>query len=129
MKKKTYSDIDLDFSMHPYSGDVSKLKGTSAIIRAIRNLVFTNYYDRSFHPEKGNWIAAALFENDVDYIEAFVKEEIYTLIEAYEPRATDVSIEIKKSQTDENSIVVNLAFFVQTLMVKEEFSIILEQVR
>ena len=46
-----YSDLNLDFTPHPMNGDVTILTDMNALKRSVRNLVFTNTYDRPFRPE------------------------------------------------------------------------------
>ena len=43
----TYSDLDLTFTRQPATGDVSILKDSRSVTSAVRNLLLTNYYDRS----------------------------------------------------------------------------------
>ena len=42
-----YSDLNLDFNPHPLSGDVTILTDMNALMRSLRNLVFTGKYDIS----------------------------------------------------------------------------------
>ena len=52
-RQPDYSDLDLDFMINPVTGDINKKKGTDAIKRSIRNLIFTNYYERPFKSKIG----------------------------------------------------------------------------
>ena len=63
MAKKRFIDLDLDFQSHPSTGDVGKRLDDEAIKRSVRNIVFTNTYDRPFHPEMSSGVRALLFEN------------------------------------------------------------------
>ena len=47
-RQPDYTDLDLDFLRHPTTSDVVVKSGDDAIKRSIRNLIFTNYYDRPF---------------------------------------------------------------------------------
>ena len=43
---KRYKDLDLLFTAHPVRKDVNILTDDNAVITSVRNLLFTNYYDR-----------------------------------------------------------------------------------
>ena len=45
-----YKDLNLFFTKHPMSSDVSKVTDVQAIKRSIRNLILTNKGERLFHP-------------------------------------------------------------------------------
>ena len=55
-RQPDYSDLDLDFKINPITGDINKKKGADAIKRSIRNLIFTNYYERPFKMEIGSGV-------------------------------------------------------------------------
>ena len=54
-RQPDYSDLDLDFQINPITGDINRKTGTDAVKRSIRNLIFTNYYERPFKSELGSW--------------------------------------------------------------------------
>ena len=60
---KTYSDLNLNFTRNPATGDVARLTDIEAVKRSVRNLVLTNQFERPFHPEIGSSVRALLFEN------------------------------------------------------------------
>ena len=49
-----YRDLDLDFFANPSTGDIFKKEGDEAIKRSVRNILFTNFYDRVFQPGIGS---------------------------------------------------------------------------
>ena len=59
---RTWSDLDLDFTMHPVTKDVSIKRNVEAIKRSVRNLIMTNPFERPFHPEIGSGITGLLFD-------------------------------------------------------------------
>jgi len=128
MKKRTYTDLDLDLTMHPASLDVAKLRDVSAIIRSVRNLVFTGYYDAPFQPAKGNFVANALFENDIPELEQFVRSEILIMLDFYEPRAKQVTVTVDY-QPNTNSIQVDIGFLPVGEILPVTFTLTLERTR
>jgi hypothetical protein len=128
MRQRKYTDIDLNFSMHPESHDVSKIRDNSAIIRAVRNLVKTSYYDAPFQPTKGNFVAGALFENDMPSVDDFITNEINNVLEIFEPRAKDVQVRTVANLAN-NEIRVDISFTPEGEIYSVDFNIVLERTR
>jgi hypothetical protein len=140
MRQRKYTDLDLDLSLHPESKDVSKLRDSSAIIRAIRNLVYTTYYDAPFQPTKGNFVAGALFENNIPQVNSFIENEIKTMISTYDIRVNDLKVRtysfdegkgnnVSYGTNQNNSIRVDIAFTPVGEIYSVDFNIILERTR
>lgn len=86
MEQRTYSDLDLSFTKHPITKDVSRKTKENAVIASIKNLLQTNYYERAFNPTLGGNITGLLFE-PVDPVTAgFLNKEILNTITNHEPR-------------------------------------------
>lgn len=92
-----FTDLDLDFGMHPFNRDVTKKYNEQAISRSIRNLVLTNKYERAFHPELGGSVRELLFEPADPITINALETRIINLIESQEPRVKDVRVEITVS--------------------------------
>ena len=45
---QVFSDLNLNFVVHPITGDVTKLTNVEAVKRSVRNLINTNFYERPF---------------------------------------------------------------------------------
>ena len=56
-----YKDINLFFTKHPVSDDVTSVTDVQAIKRSVRNLVLTDRGERLFHPEIGGNVRGSLF--------------------------------------------------------------------
>ena len=128
MRQRTYTDLDLDLDIHPSSRDVSKLRDVSAIIRSVRNLVLTAYYDTPFQPAKGNFVANALFENDIPEMEQFVRNEVLNMVNFYEPRARQVEVTADYDISN-NAIQVDIGFLPVGEILPVTFSLTLERTR
>lgn len=85
-RTKDYSDLDLDFIAHPTTKDVVKKTGVDAIKRSVRNLIFTNFYDRPFRSWIGSNARKMLFENINPLTASHLKNFIIETIENLEPR-------------------------------------------
>jgi phage baseplate assembly protein W len=109
--KKIYSDLDLTFNRLPVTNDVALSYDEKSVIRSVRNLLLTNFYDRLFQPEIGSNLTKLLFENVDALTASLLQNEISNVIKNYEPR---VAIEYIKVTPDEdnNKYSVSLSFFI-----------------
>lgn len=108
---KVYSDLDLNFTAHPVTGDTVKKKNIEAIKVAIKHLVYLNFYEKPFHPEIGTGLYASLFENaGDDTLLLMMKNRIESAIAIYEPRAEEIHALVRYSETDPNAIYVTVYF-------------------
>lgn len=83
---RTYSDLDLRFSKHPVTKDVTLKINEYAIIGSVRNIVMTNFGERRFTPKFGSDVLSQLFEPLDDMTAMNIKEEITASLTNYEPR-------------------------------------------
>ena len=51
--RKWYTDIDLNLTAHPSSGDLSLKYDKDAVKRSLRNIMLTNNFERPFKPNFG----------------------------------------------------------------------------
>lgn len=104
----TYSDLNLNFIMHPNTRDVVKRFDLDAVKHAVLNLIQTNYGEKKFKPNFGGNLRALLFEPTVAANKELLKRQWNEMINMYEPRVSIVDMEV----TTENSevyIVLTLA--------------------
>lgn len=106
---RQFSDLNLLFTKHPYTGDVVKRLDIEAIKFAVKNLILTKNYERPFHPEIGCQITALLFNNYSPVIEQVMKKTIFQVIEKFEPRVTVIDV-IIRDLSDNNAIDVDIIF-------------------
>jgi phage baseplate assembly protein W len=126
---RAFKDISLSFDPHPVTKDLPILKNESAISRSIRNLVQTIPTEKFFQPEVGSDVVKSLFDF-VDYATASViQEQILTTVRNYEPRVTNVKVEVDP-KPDDNSFDVQVIFdIIGQQFPTQEFSFILEATR
>ncbi|CAB4125455.1 COG3628 Phage baseplate assembly protein W [uncultured Caudovirales phage] len=105
----TFSDIDLNFSAHPVTGDITKRLDDSAINASIRNLVMTSNYERPFHSEIGSQVRNLLFEPASPISKLMLEKSISQTIQNFEPRVVLLSVNARFSP-ENNSVYVTVEY-------------------
>lgn len=123
-----YSDITTNFNIHPIKGDLVLLKDADAVKRSIRNLVFTDPYERFFNPLIGGGINASLFENINRDTESVIRIRITETIENFEPRANLINVKVK-AFPDDNAYNVTIVFSINNSVQPIQLDFILRRVR
>jgi len=127
-RQPDYSDLDLDFKINPITGDINKKKGNDAVKRSIRNLVFTNYYERPFNSSLGSDVPALLFDN-VDIVTASLLEDaLKKLINIYEPRVQLTSL-TAYADIDNNGFTIQMEYVILNTETPATFNLFLEKIR
>jgi phage baseplate assembly protein W len=127
-RQPDYSDLDLDFQINPITGDINRKTGTDAVKRSIRNLIFTNYYERPFKSELGSDVPRLLFDN-VDVLTAsFIEDAIIRLINKFEPRARLSSVRVT-ADYDNNGFGIEIQYIVVNTETPATFNLFLERIR
>lgn len=106
---RTFSDINLLFTKHPVTYDVTKKVDEEAVKASIRNLIQTKNYERPFHPEIGCQISSLLFENFTPMTREIMKKTILDVINKFEPRARLLDVRISEN-LDKNDLNVDIVF-------------------
>ena len=126
--KKIYSDLDLTFARNPGTGDVSISYDEQAVIRSVRNLLMTNFYERPFQPTLGSNLNAFLFEQISAITASSIETEIKNVVNNFEPRVSIDNVEVVAIE-DANAFYVNLSFFIGNNTSPSEVNILLERTR
>jgi phage baseplate assembly protein W len=108
-KTRTFSDLDLMFTPHPVTGDISRKYDEAAIKASIKNLILTRNFERPFHSEIGSPIRALMFDLVTPLTSLTVKRAIIDVINNFEPRVQLISVEPVVSP-DNNSLYVAITF-------------------
>ena len=130
---RSFKDISLSFKRHPVTNDIVVLKNADAIKRSVRNLVQTIPTERFFNSTIGSEVKNLLFENAPGFIDfgtaAIIEKQIFTTIENYEPRVTNLEVNVEP-RPDTNEFEVNVIFDIvgQTFPL-QDFSFILKATR
>jgi phage baseplate assembly protein W len=125
---KRYKDLDLLFTAHPVRKDVNILTDDNAVITSVRNLLFTNYYDRLFQPNVGSNLTGLLFENMDFFTAAKVQRAITETIRNYEPRVTVNKLSVKPN-FEGNSYSCDMEFIIVNKTDPVRITFFLERVR
>jgi phage baseplate assembly protein W len=108
---RDYSDLDLNFVVHPVRKDINKNVGVNAVLGSIKNLLLTGHYEKPFHPEIGSNIRKMLFEPLDPIVAINLQNEIEQTLLNYEPRVNVSKINVT-ADYDNNGFVVDLEFYV-----------------
>lgn len=127
-RQPDYSDLDLDFQINPITGDINKKKGTDAVKRSIRNLIFTNFYERPFKSNVGSDVTRLLFDNVDVMTAALIEDAIARLINNFEPRARLVNVTVTVDY-DNNGFGVQIQYIVVNTETPATFNLFLERIR
>lgn len=125
---KIYSDIDFAFTKKPVTGDVALSYDQQAVIRSVRNLLLTKFYERLFNPDIGSNIDALLFEMVSPVTSAALETEIRQVIENYEPRAKINNL-VVTAKPDNNAYEVTLSFYIENATLPTTVTLLLERNR
>jgi phage baseplate assembly protein W len=127
-KTKLYSDLDLNFTIHPVKKDINVYKDEMAVINALKNLILTNHYERPFQPDLGSNVRKLLFENLDIITAAALEKEISQTITNFEPRVQILNISVAPND-EKNSYGVTITFDVINRTEPVTISFLLERIR
>lgn len=125
---KTYSDVNLSFTAHPLSGDLTPLTGADAVKRSVRNLVLTGFYERPMQPELGCGIQKLLFDPVTPFTTLQIQKVIQEVIGRFEPRAQMLNVLVKITP-DENAYEASITFGILNQFEPITMQVILERTR
>lgn len=123
-----FTDLNMLFSRHPITNDVTVKKDEEAVKFAIKNLLLTRHYEKPFHPEIGTNLFDLLFENYSITTKAIIEQEVRLVIENYEPRASVVTIDIKADPPN-NTFMMEVTFLLNNSTEPVVLPILLERTR
>ena len=128
-KSRAFKDISLSFNPHPVTKDLPVLINERAIVRSVRNLVETIPTERFFNSLIGTDIRDSLFDNFTSVTVSIIEDQIRTTIRNFEPRVSNVGIEVD-GFPDDNAINVKVLFDIVGLEIPQQsFNFILEPTR
>lgn len=87
-----HTDFYVDFTVHPVRGDLALLTDIDAINQSVKNIVFTDRYERPWDPLFGAGIPQTLFENMTGDTQFLLETRVKEALARSEPRATDVFV-------------------------------------
>ena len=108
---RIYKDLNLIFSPHPNTKDITRKTDIEAVKQSVKNLVLTNHYERPFHPEIGSNVTDILFEPMTPLTAGLLTKQISEVINNFEPRARLVSVNANP-RIDRNEYEVSINLYV-----------------
>ena len=139
-----WADLDLDFTKHPVTKDITRKLNVEAVKRSVKNLIRTNKYDKKFHPEVDGGVTRHLFGLATAATKHDIAEAIATCLRNYEPRVVvdrvnvfgnadeiaHVQSDIRVSgNIDRNGFNVSIFFRIINSPEPVEVSLFLERIR
>jgi phage baseplate assembly protein W len=125
---RTFSDIDLNFTAHPVTNDITRRFDENAIKTSLKNLILTSNYERPFHSEIGSPIKRLLFEPATPMLEAMVQRAIVDVVNNFEPRVQLLDVKVNLSP-DTNSLYVFIEFKIVNTERPLSLDLVLERTR
>ena len=123
-----YSDLDLNFTIHPVKKDINRYTNETAVVNSIKNLILTNHYERPFQPDIGSNVRRLLFENMDTVTATTLEKEIEQTIRNYEPRANISKLNVSPDY-DNNGFKVYMEFYVVNRTTPITINFFLERIR
>lgn len=128
LNSRTYTDLDLDFTAHPVTGDIVKKKDVAAVLGSLRNLLMTSHYERPFQPQIGSNMNKLLFEPIDELTSITLADEIRLTISNYEPRVRIEAVDVVPDY-DGQKYDVTITFFMVSNPEPITINLFLERVR
>ena len=125
--RRWYTDIDLNITPHPSSGDLVLKQDKDAVKRSIRNIMLTNHYERPFKPNFGANLRSLLFELADDITKMEIRQQIVEALQNFEPRVAVDNIYLTQDRA--NRLHINLHYGVRGVKEPQELEVILQRVR
>lgn len=123
-----FTDFKVNMDIHPVKRDLVLDTNENAIKRSIKNLLFTDRYERFFQPKLGGGLKDFLFENITDVTADNIKNRIIETIQIYEPRAILEYVSVT-ADPDNNKYTATIVFSTKNNPQPVEINTILERIR
>ena len=127
---RAFKDINLSFSPHPVTKDLTVLRNENAIKRSVRNIVQTIPTERFFNSILGSDVRNLLFDNFIDFGTASaIEDQITIAIQNFEPRVDNLQVNVNP-KPDQNEFEVNVLFdIIGQEFPAQDFTFILQATR
>lgn len=106
---RIFSDLDLNFTAHPVTGDITRRYDDNAIKQSVKNLLLTRNFERPFHSEIGSPIRQLLFDNPGPLFNVMLQRAVIDVINNFEPRVNIIDVKVD-DYSDANEVYVTLEF-------------------
>ncbi len=124
-----FKDVSISFTPHPITRKLNVLNNDEAVKRALKNLIFTNLYERPYQPLLGSDIIRQLFENFTPFTRHIIEKNIRTVVNNYDPRIDIVDIRLAENTEDLNLLDVSIVFSILNRAEPVTLNVTLSRVR
>lgn len=124
-----YKDIDLTFTAHPNTGDITRLLDIEAVKASMRNILLTDIGSKPFDRYFGLGLSAMLFEDLSPSKLITVERLIFEKLTEYEPRIVVESVRMDLSEVDNNSLVADIFFYMVGNNQLQSLNFVIERTR
>ena len=98
-------DIHIGFKRHPVTKDFAIVKDGNAIRQSLKNIIYTNLYERGFNTV-GASLSYYLFEINDELMRSALADEIKKLLTEYEPSITVTKVLVYSENDTDIKIIV-----------------------
>ena len=123
-----WADLDLDFTKHPVTKDISRKMNVEAVKRSVRNLIRTNKYEKHFHPEIDGGVTRHLFELSTAHTKHDIDLAVRNCLANFESRVIVDNVRVS-GDLDRNGFNVSIYFTVVNSPEPVEVGLFLERIR
>ena len=103
-----YADLNFRLIPHPMRDDLVPIKDLEAIRNSVRNIIFTNHYERPFNNSFGGNIIAQLFELDTNpYASYLLSYTLKKVLNSREPRIKNVNVQVNSTRNHTISATIS----------------------
>ncbi len=125
---RQFRDIDMNFTAHPVTRDVSKKIGDAAIIQSLKNLLSTGRYERLFQPDIYSDLKQQLFQPLDNITASAIGNEVENVIRKFEPRVDLTQVNVTPDY-DNNGFSCSITFFIVNQTNPITVELFLERIR
>lgn len=125
---RIFSDLDLNFTAHPVTKDITRRYDENAVKASLKNLVLTANYERPFHSEIGSQVRALLFEPPSPLLSQSLRQAVIDLVANFEPRVQLLDV-IISFLPDNNTLSVTIEFVIINTTRPLTVDVLLERTR
>ncbi len=123
----TYQDLDISFSIHPYTKDILVLEDVSAVKFALKMLLLTSPGENISDMNFGCGIEALQFELLTPPLISYTKKNISNQINNYLPEVNLQGINIYEDSL--NSLTIILSYYVVGNQQLQTYNLVFERYR
>ena len=125
---RIYRDLNIDFTVHPSTGDLVVNKDVAAIKQAVKNIVLTNIGEKPFNDYFGCDLLKSLFE-PLNYMTALeIQDNIKRSLDYFEPRIILDNVNVTPDE-DNYGYRVDIFFRIRNINDQQQINFFLEKTR